>query len=253
MLPARELLTLLTPPSTYYRRRIAAEARAGEPELALLGALMRRGGTAVDVGANQGFFAYALSELADRVVAFEPNPDYALFARVMLRGRAKVHRLALSDAPARATFRVPIDHDGTVLHFAGSLKDAHAQFPRYRSYQVEVRTLDEFALTDVHFIKVDVEGSEREVLDGARVTIGRDRPALLLELLSGTHADPGGYTAAICAAFGYDAFIVQHGEQIPALPAIAALGKNTSWGSEIESRNVLFVPRKDERSRMTGR
>lgn len=243
MLPVRELLTLLTPPSTYYRRRIAAEARTGEPELAVLATLMRRGGTAVDVGANQGFFAYALSELADRVVAFEPNPDYALFARLMLRGRAKVYRLALADQPGRATFHVPIDHDGTVLHLAGSLKDTHGQFPRRRTYDVAVRTLDSFGLSDVRFIKVDVEGSEREVLDGARATIARDRPGLLLELLSGTHADPGGYTVAICASFGYDAFIVQHGEKIPALPAIAALGKNTSWGTEIESRNVLFVPR----------
>src|SRR5215472_3607378 len=157
MLPVRELLTLLTPPSARYRRRIAAEARAGEPEVAVLDQLMRRGGTAVDVGANQGFFAYALSEVADRVVAFEPNPDYALFARVMLRGRARVHRLALSDEPGRATFHVPIDHDGTVLHFAGSLKGTHTQFPRTRTYDVAVLTLDSFALTDVRFIKVDVE------------------------------------------------------------------------------------------------
>ena len=243
MLPFREMLTLLTPPSAYYRRRIAAEARAGEPELAVLDQLMRRGGTAVDVGANQGFFAYALSELADRVVAFEPNPDYALFARVMLRGRAEVHRLALADKPGRATFRVPIDHDGTVLHLAGSLKGTHGQFPRERAYDVEVRTLDSFALTDVRFIKVDVEGSEREVLDGAGATIARDRPVLLLELLSGTYADTGATTAAICEAFGYDAVLVQHGRRIPALPAIAALGKNTSWGTEIETRNVLFLPR----------
>jgi FkbM family methyltransferase len=247
MLPVRELLTLLTPPSAYYRRRIAAEARAGEPELAVLATLMRRGGTAVDVGANQGFFAFALAQLADRVVAFEPNPDYALFARVMLRGRAEVHRLALAEKPARATFHVPIDHDGTVLHLAGSLKGTHGQFPRERSYEVEVRTLDSFALADVRFIKVDVEGSEREVLDGAKATIARDRPALLLELLSGTHQDPGAYTAAICDGFGYDAFIVQHGKKLPALPTIAALGKNTSWGSEIETRNVLFMPRTDDR------
>jgi hypothetical protein len=38
-----------------------------------------------------GFFAYALSDIADWVVAFEPNPDYAFFARWMLRGRAEVH------------------------------------------------------------------------------------------------------------------------------------------------------------------
>jgi FkbM family methyltransferase len=247
MLPLRDWLTLLTPPAAYYRARVAAEARAGEPELAVLDQLIRRGGTAVDVGANQGFFAFALSELADRVVAFEPNPDYALFARAMLRGRAEVHRLALADEPGRTAFHVPIDHDGTVLHLAGSLKGTHGQFPRDRTYRVEVRTLDSFALTDVRFIKVDVEGSEREVLDGASATIARDRPALLLELLSGTHADPGGYTAAICAAFGYDAFIVQRGEKIPALPAIAALGKNTSWGTDIESRNVLFVAKEDGR------
>jgi FkbM family methyltransferase len=204
---------------------------------------MRRGGTAVDVGANQGFFAYALAGVADRVVAFEPNPDYALFARWMLRGRAQVHRLALSDQPGRATFYVPLADDGMVLHLAGSLKRTHAQFARNRTYEVEVRTLDGFGLTDVRFIKVDVEGSEREVLDGARATIARDRPVLLLELLSGTHQDPGAYTAAICDSFGYDAVIVQRGEHIPALATIAALGKNTSWGTEIESRNVLFLPR----------
>ena len=50
-------------------------------------------------------------------------------------------------------------------------------------------------------------------------------------------------TAAICESFGYDAVIVQHGDKIAALPAIAALGKNTSWGTPIESRNVLFLPR----------
>jgi len=245
-LPLREKLAMLLPPPWFYRGRIAAEARAGEPELAVLDTLMRRGGTAVDVGANQGFFAFALSETADRVVAFEPNPDYARFARWMLRGRAEVHALALSDRPGRATFHVPRDHDGTVLHFAGSLKRTHAQFPRNDTYEVEIRTLDAFALTDVRFIKVDVEGSEREVLDGARMTIARERPAMLLELLSGTYEDPAGHTTAICADFGYDAFIVQHGKKLPALPTIAALGKNTSWGTEIETRNVLFLPCGDQ-------
>jgi hypothetical protein len=85
--------------------------------------------------------------------------------------------------------------------------------------------------------------SEREVLDGARATLARDRPTLVLELLSGTHEDPGSDTAAICERFGYDAFLVQRGEKIAALPAIAALGRNSSWGTEIESRNVLFLPR----------
>lgn len=242
-LPWRDRLTMLMPPPHFYRRRIAAEILSGEPELAVLADLMPRGGTAVDVGANQGVFAYALAGIADRVVACEPNPDYARFARWMLRGRAEVRELALSDVAGRMTFSVPVSDEGAVLHFAGSLKPTHAQFRRVQTHEVEVRTLDDLGVADVRFIKVDVEGSEREVLDGARLTIARDRPAILAELLSGTHADPAGLTAAICKSFDYDAFIVQRGARIAALPAIVALGKNTSWGTEIESRNVLFLPR----------
>src|ERR1700680_2761756 len=175
-LSLREKLTMLMPPSRFYRRRIAEEIKTGEPELALLKELVPHGGTAIDAGANQGIFAYALAAIADRVVAFEPNPDYAFFARWMLRGRAEVQEFALSDAPGRATFYVPLSEEGAVLHFAGNLKQTHSQFRNTKTYQVEVRTLDGFGLNDVRFIKADVEGSEREVLDGARETIARDRP-----------------------------------------------------------------------------
>jgi FkbM family methyltransferase len=243
VLPIREKLTMLMPPPLFYRWRIAEETQSGEPELAVLAKLVPRGGTAVDVGANQGLFSYALSDIADRVIAFEPNPDYAFFARWMLRGRAEVHQLALSNASGRGTLYVPLSDDGMVLHCAGNLRRTHPQFGNTKSYDVEIRTLDEFGFVGVRFIKADVEGSEREVLDGARATIARDRPIILLELLSGTHADPAACTAAICESFGYDAFIVQRGDVIAALPAIAALAKNTSWGTDIESRNVLFVPR----------
>lgn len=241
-IPFRDRISMWLPPSLYYERRVAEEIGAGEPELAALRDWLPRKGTAVDGGANYGIFAYALSKVACRVVAFEPNPDCARFARRMLRGRAEVHELALSDRSGRATFYLPYSDEGVALHYAGNLKRSHSQFKDMRTYEVEVRTLDSFSLQDVTFIKADVEGSEREVLDGARQTIARDRPILLLELLSGTHDDPGGYAGAICDSFGYEAFIFQRGEKLPALPVIKALGKNSSWGTEIETRNVLFLP-----------
>src|SRR5437899_11568927 len=80
-LSLREWLTMLMPPSVFYRPRIAQEARTGEPELAVLAELVPRGGIAVDVGANVGFFAYALDYIADSFLAFDTNPDYALFSR----------------------------------------------------------------------------------------------------------------------------------------------------------------------------
>jgi FkbM family methyltransferase len=242
-LPLREKMTMLLPPSFFYRRRIAQEAKSGEPELAILAELVPSGGTAIDIGANQGIFAFALADIADRVIAVEPNPDYAFFARWMLRGRAEVLELALSDEPGRATFYVPLSDEGMVLHFGGSLKRTHSHFRYFKTYEVAVRTLDDLGLRDVHFIKADVEGSEREVLDGARATIARDRPVILLELLAGIHKDPRAYITAICERFGYDAFIVHRAKKIAALPAIAALGTDVNSGTGLESRNVLFQPR----------
>jgi FkbM family methyltransferase len=240
-LPLRDVLTMLTPPQAYYRRRIRRET--GEPELALLAELMPRGGVAVDVGANQGFFAYAMSEVAGRVLAFEPHPDYAFFARWMLRGRAEVHELALSDRAGRATLHVPIADGGIAMHFAGNLKGGLPEYATTRTYEVALRTLDSFGLTGVRLIKVDVEGTEREVLDGGRRTIMRDRPALVVELLSGAHRDPYAVTEAIGRDFGYDSYVVQGGAKWPALPVIASLGQNSTYNTRYESRNVLFLPR----------
>jgi hypothetical protein len=47
---------------------------------------------------------------------------------------------------------------------------------------VEVRPIDEFAVTDLDFMKVDVEGHEVEVLQGALETIKQCRPALFIEI-----------------------------------------------------------------------
>jgi hypothetical protein len=49
--------------------------------------------------------------------------------------------------------------------------------------------------------------------------------------------------AVLAELVPHEAFIIQRGEKIAALPAITALGKNTNWGTDIETRKVLFVPR----------
>lgn len=244
-LPLKERLTMrLVPSALYYRRRIADEAEWGEHELDALAQIMAPGGTAVDVGANQGFFAYAFSRLAARVEAFEPNPDYAAFAQAMLGPRARVHAVALSNRSGTAEFVVPVSVEGMALHLGGSLKAATAEQGEVQRFQVEVRTLDSYGFSDVRVVKVDVEGSELEVLEGGRETIARDRPVLIVELLTGAHADPAAAVEAICGTYGCTAWLVTRDRQrVEALPAIRALGSNTTWGSPIRNRNVLFLPR----------
>jgi FkbM family methyltransferase len=244
-LSLREQLTqTLMPAALYYRSRIADEATWGEHELNVLSDIMVPGGTAVDAGANQGVFAFAFSRIAARVEAFEPNPDYARFAQRMLGRRAHVHQLALSDKAGRAQFVVLLADDGTVLHLGGTLADGAATAGKSMRFDVELRTIDSFALRDVRAIKIDVEGSELAVLAGGRETILRDRPPLIVELLTGAHADPTAATETICDAYGYTAWLVTpDGGRIEALPVIRSLGSNTTWGSAIRNRNVLFLRR----------
>ena len=228
-------------PDAFYARRLREEIDGGEPELAMLGSLVGKGGVAVDIGANEGVYAFALSEQGAVVHAFEANPAFADFAARSLGDRAHVHRLALSNESGQASFYVPLADDGSELHLAGNLKNSHSQFERQTVIKVEVRTLDSFALTNVQFIKVDVEGSELEVLEGARETILRDHPALLLELLSGTYKDPAAVTREVCENHGYTAFVVDKGKRLDAMTTIAALNSNTTWGTDIATRNVLFL------------
>lgn len=58
------------------------------------------------------------------------------------------------------------------------------------SYEVELRSLDSYGFDNVTFIKIDVEGHEESVLAGARETLERCHPTLLVEIEE--RHNPGG-------------------------------------------------------------
>ncbi len=54
---------------------------------------------------------------------------------------------------------------------------------------VEMVTLDSFNLDNVSFIKIDVEGHEIEVLKGARATLERNKPVMVIEVYGRSDKD----------------------------------------------------------------
>jgi FkbM family methyltransferase len=145
-----------------------------EAELACIASWVPPGGTAVDVGAWYGPWTAGLSRTADQVVAIEPNPALVR----LLRGRfaaARIIEAAASDGDGTARLWLPAGGRG-----ADGL--ASLEHKRERSITVRRLTLDSLGLTDVRFIKMDIEGHEAAALRGAEKTIRRDSPALLLEL-----------------------------------------------------------------------
>ena len=57
------------------------------------------------------------------------------------------------------------------------------EFNEFRTFSVNVKKLDDFRFENpISFIKIDVEGHELEVIEGAIATINKNKPILLVEI-----------------------------------------------------------------------
>lgn len=162
--------------------RYASQRLVGglEPEMALLPQLVPHDKLAIDIGGNRGTYAYALSKLARQVVSFEPVPACTRLLNAWAHGTANVvvHECGLGDRQDTLVLHIP--------RLNGSLFTTRASFSRVEGdgvdFPVPIMTLDQFSLRDVGFVKIDVEGFEFSTLQGARATLERDRPNLLIEI-----------------------------------------------------------------------
>lgn len=237
-----ERLKFLLPNWLYFPFKIHQEARRLEPELGLLREIVPPGCTAIDVGANRGLYSYALCRYAAKVEAFEPNPAMVIFTRAKARRRTRVHAVALSNRDGTAPFYIPQTRKGTHAHLIGSLGNRH-QADAIVQVDVPVATLDSFGFDNVGFIKIDVEGAELDVLEGARRTIMRDRPILLAELLIQPVPDALTEIAKVESEYGYVATIRRNNEWQLARVALSDPKRPP------QSQNVLFRPRENAAAR----
>ncbi|MFQ5958887.1 MAG: FkbM family methyltransferase [Alphaproteobacteria bacterium] len=198
------LKNALVPPALYYRFRAHRELRRGERELGLLPYLLDRRRNSVDVGANKGVYTYWLQRYSRHVHAYEPNPKMFRLLEAGAGGNVTVLPVALSNANGRARLRVPQTAKG--YSNQGASLNHEKVGATYGEVEVETRRLDDEGLCDVGFIKIDVEGHEFAVLEGARETIARDRPTLLIEIEETHNKMPIEDSLARVADLGYDGF-----------------------------------------------
>ena len=170
----------LFPPRLYMWRLIRKHLRKGEAELKLLPQLVDHHRIAIDVGANKGVYTHRLSRLCQSVEAFEPNPKIYRILKRALPTNVIAHQVALSDTMGTAELIVPMCRGGFSNQTASL--NPRKRNEGARSVHVPQRTLDSYGFNNVGFIKIDVEGFERAVLEGARATIMRERPVLQVEI-----------------------------------------------------------------------
>ncbi len=193
----------------YHTRAISKFKIEEEPDLAIVRHLVRQGEFAIDAGANLGIYTRFLSEfvgIEGKVISFEPIPDtYDLLTELRRRLQLKnvnCHQRALSNKSALVAMQIPHFKDGVENFYQAKVVVGPAEDGN-RTVEVRSEMLDSFtkdAGRPVAFVKCDVEGHERECIEGAIATIERDHPSWLVEL-SGKIDEPDSPTSALVQFF----------------------------------------------------
>jgi FkbM family methyltransferase len=147
-----------------------------------------------DVGAHIGYHSLGFASQGAQVLAFEPNRENAERLRLHLEknaslgSRIRVLSVALSDRDGEMSFVQDrsIEMGSSGSHLADGLppldRDSYARFERVSVSAVRADTLVARGERAPDLMKIDVEGAELMVLEGARKLLAEKRPILLMEV-----------------------------------------------------------------------
>ena len=195
----------------------------------LFDAAIRPGSDVIDIGANVGHFSRQFCKRVKDgcVYACEPGA-YArsvLEMRATLTGMRNLHvtPFAASDQSGVAVLYSGTKVSGKYNHTGSSLRPKARWQQRYEEVVTTI-TVDKLVevcgITDLSLIKIDAEGAERAILDGARHTIATMKPVFVVEVRDKLLTEFGSSKERLWSAmkrFGYRAFDIESGKLV-ALP-----------------------------------
>jgi FkbM family methyltransferase len=203
------------------------------------------GMTAIDAGANVGFFTMLFARLVGpqgRVLAFEPNSENC---RLLLLSRAANGFETVALYP----FALAEKFDALVLASAvgsnGALVCDRAAIAGGNGVIVPGLPLDALGLARADFVKLDLEGAEYRALKGAEQLLQRCRPIIAaefsLEMLDRVSGIGGGDFLRWIAALGYRPHLVDRTTH--ALDPIADIDAFLAgWGSHLRVEDLALIP-----------
>jgi FkbM family methyltransferase len=141
----------------------------------------------LDIGAHSGTYAISLAHLCNKVYAFEPQQMtyYSLCGSVALSNIQNIECIKYglgseSQVGLQTLNIVSDDGGGSTLH--SNTGNSANNNKILKTETIEVKTLDRFNITNISFIKMDVEDNELNVLQGALNTLKNSNyPKILFE------------------------------------------------------------------------
>ena len=147
--------------------------------------LIKQGDIVLDVGANIGYYSVIMSKIIrdkGKVLCFEPTQYYRrlLEANIVANKLTNLEIYDFSLSDKKQQMGISIGFSSATLHDPkGTIINKHRE-------AIELRTLDvyigELNIDRIDFIKIDVDGHEPAFLNGARNTIDKYSPIILLEI-----------------------------------------------------------------------
>lgn len=231
-------------------RAYRARYRDQYAELAAIKRHVRPGDTVCDIGANKGSYLYWLSRWAagGRVVAFEPQTELAAYLE-RIRARLKFENVTIE---AKAVHAEPgimqLYIPGSGNSPGASLNAKINEFTSCRATAVPVVKLDDYfsAEEPISLLKIDVEGAELGVFQGAQ-RILRERSPLLVFESENRHFDSGSVNDIFryLESFGYAGRFVQGRSLRPLAEFDPAIHQRQSgpefWNAKSYYNNFVFA------------
>jgi FkbM family methyltransferase len=191
----------------YITRSLQLYGEYGHDEVDLFRQVVKPGMAVVEAGANIGAHSVMLARACapGPLIAFEPQQRVfqLLCANLVMNG--VINALAFPDAvgAAAGTASMPeIDYGSSYNFGSVSIRttDPSAAVDWGGGQPTRVVAIDDLSLPACDFLKIDVEGFEAAVLEGARQTIARCRPLLYVE---NDRASQQAALIALIAGLGY--------------------------------------------------
>ena len=147
---------------------------------------VKRWRVCLDIGSNIGQWTRPLTKRFESVVCFEPNPNFRkCFEKNIQEKNVLLWPYGLSDKEHKAKQ----DFNSTVL--------------QQEDGDIDCRTLDSFGLTNVDFVKIDVDGFEIPLLNGAKQTLIKNNPVINIEMKKDKRNNITQQCASILKDLGY--------------------------------------------------
>tara|TARA_S200000501_G_scaffold203587_1_gene191517 strand:- start:4710 stop:5453 length:744 start_codon:yes stop_codon:yes gene_type:complete len=192
-----------------------------ELELNFLEQFKDKNKDAIDIGVYRGVYSYKLSKLFNHIYAYEPNPliyPYLKKNLTQIISNITLSNYALSNNDGDAMLRIP---NRTKSLFKNNIEELyklgcatiHKQnnFDNYKAFSVKKKKLDEMIFKKkIGFIKIDVEGHENEVIQGAEKLLKNNKPVLLVEIEERHSKKKIIYTIKYIKSLGYECFFVKN-------------------------------------------